>query len=113
MDDINYSAIGQRMQKLRRERNITQEQIANALGVTVAFISNVENNRAKMNLRVLYHYARILDVSIDYILQPGTPEDTSADLTLDREILHILKKYSREDKERLIRILTILKEQPD
>ena len=40
--EINYKLVGQRMQQLRKANNITQEQIADSLNTTVAFISNIE-----------------------------------------------------------------------
>ncbi len=38
---------------------ITQEQVAKDLNCTVPFVSNVENNRAKLNLRVLLYYSKL------------------------------------------------------
>ena len=53
MYQIDYTNVGKRMKTLRKQAGYTQEQIADALDVTVAFISNIENDRVKMNLRVL------------------------------------------------------------
>jgi len=36
------SQFGQRLRKLRRERDLTQEQLAEAVGVSVEFLSNTE-----------------------------------------------------------------------
>ena len=66
MYQIDYTNVGKRMKTLRKQAGYTQEQIADALDVTVAFISNIENDRVKMNLRVLSYYAKLLNVSIDY-----------------------------------------------
>lgn len=60
---------------LRSRQGTPQEQIADALDVTVAFISNIENDRVKMNLRVLSYYAKLLNVSIDYLLRPESDEN--------------------------------------
>ena len=51
MYQIDYTNVGKRMKTLRKQAGYTQEQIADALDVTVAFISNIENDRVKMNLR--------------------------------------------------------------
>ena len=109
-ETINYALVGQRMQRLRKENGYTQEQIAAALNVTVAFISNIENNRAKMNLRVITYYAKLLNVSIDYLLQPENDEENSKDSVLNQEILRLLHNYSVEEKEKLIKILRLVKE---
>lgn len=104
--DIDYTAIGLRLKQFRKEKGITQESIANQLGVTVAYISNVENNKVKLNLRVLSYYANLLGVSIDYLLYT----DRSKVNSLDAEILKMLESFSNHEKEQLIKILHVLKD---
>ena len=65
MIEIDYLKVGQHLKKLRSELGITQDQVAKDLGCTVAFVSNVEHNRAKMNLRVITYYAELCSVSVD------------------------------------------------
>lgn len=89
MYQIDYTNVGKRMKTLRKQAGYTQEQIADALDVTVAFISNIENDRVKMNLRVLSYYAKLLNVSIDYLLR-------------------LLEKFSTDDKEKFVKVLRIL-----
>lgn len=106
--EINYKLVGQRMQQLRKAHNITQEQIADNLNTTVAFISNIENNRTKMNLRVLIYYANILNVSIDYLLHAGMTDPEYSTNELDTEILHLLRQCDSHTKEKIIRCLHII-----
>ena len=47
---LDYVVIGQRLKKARIEKKLTQEKIAEELGVSVAFISRVECGNAKVNL---------------------------------------------------------------
>ena len=109
MSELNYAAIGQKLQQLRKAKNITQDYIATALNVTVAYISNVENNKVKLNLRVITYYAKLLGVSVDYLLftdKDGSTETSS----LDTEIMKLLSNYSDEEKEKLIKVLKVLKD---
>ena len=100
MYQIDYTNVGKRMKTLRKQAGYTQEQIADALDVTVAFISNIENDRVKMNLRVLSYYAKLLNVSID--------ENGEKDDVLNKEILRLLEKFSTDDKEKFVKVLRIL-----
>ena len=114
MYQIDYTNVGKRMKTLRKQAGYTQEQIADALDVTVAFISNIENDRVKMNLRVLSYYAKLLNVSIDYLLRPESDENGEKDNVLNKEILRLLEKFSTDDKEKFVKVLRILsKEQID
>ena len=82
--------------------------VIDALDVTVAFISNIENDRVKMNLRVLSYYAKLLNVSIDYLLRPESDENGEKDDVLNKEILRLLEKFSTDDKEKFVKVLRIL-----
>ena len=103
MYQIDYTNVGKRMKTLRKQAGYTQEQIADALDVTVAFISNIENDRVKMNLRVLSYYAKLLNVSIDYLLRPESDENGEKDDVLNKEILRLLEKFSTDDKEKFVK----------
>ena len=107
MYQIDYTNVGKRMKTLRKPAGYTQEQIA-ALDVTGALISNIENDRVKMNLRVLSYYAKLLNVSIDYLLRPESDENGEKDNVLNKEILRLLEKFSTDDKEKFVKVLRIL-----
>ena len=92
MYQIDYTNVGKRMKTLRKQAGYTQEQIADALDVTVAFISNIENDRVKMNLRVLSYYAKLLNVSIDYLLRPET-----------KKSFVFLKNFQQKTKKNLLK----------
>ena len=77
LDQYNFEKIGMELKRLRTEHSYTQEQIAGDLGCTVSFVSNIENNRAKLNLRVLMYYARLCNVTVDSILNAGQEEESS------------------------------------
>ncbi len=103
---IDYAAIGLRLKQFRKEKGITQETIANDLGVTVAYISNIENNKVKMNLKVLSYYANLLGVSIDYLLYT----DRSKVSSLDAEILKMMEYFTDDEKEKIVKVLHVLKD---
>ena len=73
--------IGKRIQQLRREKNLTQEQAAAALGVTSAAVSKWETNAAMPDVGMLCPLARLLGVTVDVLLdfRPAlTPEEINA-----------------------------------
>lgn len=50
---IDYKAIGARIQAKRKQQRLTQEQLAEALSVSVGYISQIERGIAKANLEML------------------------------------------------------------
>lgn len=109
---MDYLKVGKKMQALRLEQGLTQEQIADELGCTIAFVSNIENNRAKLNLRVLLYYANLCNVTVDSILNAGldegecTPEET----TVNEQMLRVFKSFDIETKKKIIKTLKIWKD---
>ncbi len=60
--------IGQTIARLRRERGITQEQLANAIGVSVAAVSKWETGQTCPDIALLPAIAEYFTVSIDALM---------------------------------------------
>ena len=50
---MNETDYGEKIKQLRIKTGLTQRQIADALNATPGYISNVENGRTAMSLRML------------------------------------------------------------
>ena len=103
MNEVDFSKVGLKMKQLRSERGITQEQVAKDLNCTVPFVSNVENNRAKLNLRVLLYYSKLCNVSVDTTLDEKERQ-------LNDEVLNVFRGFSVAEKEKIIKMLRIWQE---
>lgn len=112
MEDLNYGLIGTKMKELRCERGITQEQIAKDLGCTIGFVSNVENNRAKLNLRVLHYYAELCHVPIDTFLNvgPDAHVQSAQSQIKEEELLKLFRKMSSAEQDKLLKTLHVWKD---
>lgn len=64
MKDVN-SVLGENIQALRRETGLTQEQLADRLGVTYQAISKWENGRGAPDIALLPELARVFECCID------------------------------------------------
>ncbi len=99
------SDLGAKVKKLRIQKGLTQEDVAKALDVTPGYISNVENGRNLMTLRMLAYYAELTGVSLDYLA--GSIDKTYENTALDNEIMQLVQKMEVSDKEKLISTLRI------
>ena len=61
-------SIGQRIRKRRRALKITQQQLADAVGVTPQHISSIEDDKKAPSVALLAKLAEELGVSVDYIV---------------------------------------------
>lgn len=64
----DYSVIGRRIRILRLKNKMTQEELADEIDISVAFVSRVERGTVHINLKRLTQIAEILKVSPGYLL---------------------------------------------
>ena len=60
--------LNENIRQLRLARNLSQVDLANALGVTKQSVSNWENNNIQPSIDMLIRLATVFSVSTDYIL---------------------------------------------
>jgi transcriptional regulator with XRE-family HTH domain len=58
----------ERLRELRKEMNLTQEELANKLNLTKANISKYETGRIEPNIETINFLAKFFNVSVDYLL---------------------------------------------
>lgn len=66
--------LGKRLSKLRKEKRITQEKLANLLYITNKTLSSWESNRTEPSLEMLIKLSEILDCSIGYLIYGENPK---------------------------------------
>lgn len=64
----DYSVIGRRIKTARLEQKLTQEELADKLNVSVAFMSRIERGKSTINLKRLIQISEVLNVSPGYLL---------------------------------------------
>lgn len=64
MDKNREQELGKTIQKLRKEKGLTQEKLAEKLGVTLTYMGYMEIGYRVPNLKMLYKIATILDVKV-------------------------------------------------
>ena len=61
---IDYAVIGKRIQKKRQERSITQEKLAEQVGISVVYLSKIENGRVHPTLDLLDRLCCVLEYDL-------------------------------------------------
>lgn len=65
---MDYFKIGQRIRKYRKAYGLSQEQLAEQIGISVTHMSHIETGNTKLSLPVFVDIARALEVHTDDLL---------------------------------------------
>lgn len=101
--DIDYKLIGERIKESRLKKKLTQENLAEKLGISTAFLSRLERGSSQINLKRLVEVCTILDTNPGHLL---TGVNQKSNSYLNREFEEILKSCP---KDRLKMVYEIIK----
>ena len=105
--DVMLQEIGKRIKQARQAKGISQMELAEAVGISVSFLSNIEVGRQSMNIRTLIAISDTLDVSTDWILRNDTRAATSVTA---EEIARELDGCTLRERDLLLRQMQMMKE---
>ena len=73
---MDYYKLGQQIRKYRKVQGMSQEQLAEKIGISVTHMSHIETGNTKLSLQVF------VDISADDLLSESTPtrRDQYADM---------------------------------
>ncbi|MFP3153433.1 helix-turn-helix domain-containing protein [Lachnospiraceae bacterium ZAX-1] len=110
MKSLDFKKIGNKIKERRLSQKLTQDCLAEQLGVNPSHVSNIECGRAHPSLTALVHIAVILECSVDYFLSAEYSYHISKEKvqSCDDKILEMLSGYELEKKERIIKMLELL-----
>jgi transcriptional regulator with XRE-family HTH domain len=85
--------IGDVIRKYRKDKNITQSEMANRLGVTAPAVNKWENGNSLPDVALLSPIARLLNISVDTLL---SHEQELSDAEANRLVENVLEKLKTE-----------------
>ena len=103
---MNYYEIGQRIRKYRKAYSLSQEQLADKVGISPTHMSHIETGNTKLSLPVIVKISKALSVQTDELLF-DKPQVNKTILT--EEIINILNSCSPRDMYILIDVMKAIK----
>lgn len=91
--------VGKKLQQLRKGRKLTQQELADKMGVTRATISNYEVGRRAPHLSELKRFAEFYGVGLDYFGVTST--DEVFDLLTRAKAVFDSDSVSKEQKDEI------------
>lgn len=86
MGDYTIETMGERLKRLRLDKKLRQEQLAQRLGVSISTVSSYEMDVRQPPYDILAKYAAIFRVSADYLIGSGSDVIINASGLEQREV---------------------------
>jgi transcriptional regulator with XRE-family HTH domain len=74
-DEINYTALGERIRGFREKAKMTQEKLSEICNLSAAHIGHIERGTRIPSLDTMFKIATTLNISIDVLLMDSYAED--------------------------------------
>jgi transcriptional regulator with XRE-family HTH domain len=97
-------SLGQKITKVRKEKKLSQVDVASFVGVSRDAISKYERDDIIPSVENAHKIAKVLEVSLDYLTG-------LSDLELDKNIVDVvtsLQKLNNEDREQIFTAINAL-----
>lgn len=114
---VSFKIIGRHIRAARKRRNLTQEQMAEAMDISVAHYGRLERGEREINMERLAEISVRLGVPIEKLVGGCVP-DVSAlpeDENNESQFIGQMKRYaqvcSAETLQRMLRICSVLAEE--
>lgn len=85
--ELDYKAIGKRIKIARIRADLTQERLAERVGLSTTHLSNIETGTTRVSLQSIVGLANALDVTADDLLCDSV---VRAKVQFEREMAHLL-----------------------
>jgi transcriptional regulator with XRE-family HTH domain len=94
--EVNAEGFPERMRQLRRQKNMSQLELATAVGVHFTQIGRYERGESQPSAEVFARIATTLGVSTDYLIEGTSHEGATAKARFeDRELLAQFQEVER------------------
>ncbi len=91
-------SLGQKLHQLRKERDLTQDEVGKAAGVYKSQVSNWEKDKEKPSIDSIIALAKFFCVSTDYLLFDNVPRE-GVEAINDFELYEYFRKTESLPKE--------------
>ena len=102
----NYRLIGKRIRELREKFGMTQENLAEAIEVSVPYVSHIERGMKRPSLQILVRIAVAFEITVDTLLIGSQPTDKEV---VCAEVQKLLDDCSPKERRMLLAATTAIK----
>ncbi len=97
---MNQTAIGNYITKKRREKNLTQEQLAEKIGVSGKTISKWENGKCMPDYSIIEQLCKELSVTLSELMDGEDAAEDSVRVYDNEQILDLLRRTQELERQK-------------
>ena len=97
---MNQTSIGSYIARKRKEQNLTQEQLAQQLGVSNKTISKWENGKCMPDYSIIQTLCEALHVTLPELMDGEDAADSSVRVYDDEQILDLLRRTQELERQK-------------
>ena len=105
--EMDYRDIGVRIRKARKAAGMSQERLAEAVGVGTTHISHIETGKVLPSMSVFISLLNVLQISADEVVAGNVER---SEIQLMKAVQEILEDCTPEQRRKLIWIMRSMKE---
>ena len=102
--NVDYKLIGERIKKARKLKGITQDVLAEKLGVSIGYVSQVERGITKISLDLLGAISAVLECDIACFI---TESATNSNEYMESELISEIRKLDSKKKKYIFEIIKL------
>ncbi len=99
---MNDDGHGARIRRARRDRGLTQQELADAVGVSRSAVAQWETDRAGQVRGNLSRIAATLGVSVGYLVEGGARADANVGDATELALLRLYRECAEADRQLLL-----------
>jgi transcriptional regulator with XRE-family HTH domain len=100
-----HMTLGQKLKKLRKDRDLGQVELAKKLGASVVSISNYETDKTIPSSDTLIKIAKVFNITVDYLIS-GQPQDVIQ--IKNKELLKRVEQLDRLNPDALKSLIDMM-----
>jgi transcriptional regulator with XRE-family HTH domain len=100
--------VGDRIRSYRKERGLSQEELADLAGLHVTYIGKLERAEKVCTVEVLDKVTRALDVSLEEFFRYIQPDRGGRESTMLARIVNRMMGRSFEEQRRILQIIDLV-----
>lgn len=106
--DMGKETLGERLARLRRERGLTQKQVAEQTGLVQELVSNYELDKLRLNAEMIVRFAEVLGVTTDELLRGKKPKRARSEEQPSIQLLRRMRQIESLPRYRKLALLTTI-----